>query len=130
MRPFSPPDVTDEILEQSDHYVSFAVGSCVTKPPRAGGLTRAQTQAMIISTQHLLPSAVPTPTVAPDAPPAVPTTGMNTPNVSEPQGDPVEEAAKAAPARESSQTLADRSLTSAAPNTNSSASCRRSGGHQ
>ncbi|KIP07419.1 hypothetical protein PHLGIDRAFT_127629 [Phlebiopsis gigantea 11061_1 CR5-6] len=65
-RPYSSPDVTDEIVEQiADH----------------------PTQAMIISTQHLLPPALPTPIVALDASLATPGSGLQTPSVSEPQPD-------------------------------------------
>lgn len=64
MRPFGSPDVSDEILEQTaDHY----------------------TQAMIISTQHLLPSALPTPTVLAESGPATQSTSVSTP--AEPAAD-------------------------------------------
>ena len=98
MRPFSPPEVTDEILEQSDHYVSSV--AILTGIHEASGIHgSSQTQAMIISTQHLLPSTLPTPTAALDAPPTVPTTGMSTPSASETQPERGDEAAKALAAR-------------------------------
>ncbi|GJE93211.1 actin-like ATPase domain-containing protein [Phanerochaete sordida] len=77
MRPFESPDVSDEILEQAaDHY----------------------TNAMIISTQHLLPSALPTPTVLQELPPAAQATGGNTPAVGEPQPEAAVDAASGAAA--------------------------------
>lgn len=51
-RPISSTDVTEEIIEnQTDHVVSH--GTCASSGVLYRGL---QTQAMIISTQHLLPS--------------------------------------------------------------------------
>ncbi|EKM50060.1 uncharacterized protein PHACADRAFT_264564 [Phanerochaete carnosa HHB-10118-sp] len=74
-RPYASLEVTDEILEQAaDHF----------------------TQAMIISTQHLLPSALPTPIVLQEVPPAMQTTGLNTPAASEPQAEATNDASSGA----------------------------------
>jgi actin-related protein 8 len=53
LRPISSTDVTDEIIEHpGDHVVSHL--TCVS--PELVLHRESQTQAMIISTQHLLPS--------------------------------------------------------------------------
>lgn len=56
LRPFSHPDVTDEVLDRVQDGVTSS----------------GATQAMMISTQHLLPSALPTPGVPQDTPSVVP----------------------------------------------------------
>lgn len=51
---------------------------------------------MIISTQHMLPPTLPNPLAPQDAPPVVPATGLQTPNVNEPQPEVAEDAPKGA----------------------------------
>ncbi|OBZ74041.1 putative actin-related protein 8 [Grifola frondosa] len=58
LRPLSHPDVTEEVVEQTSDHV---------------------TQAMVISTQHLLPSAVPPAIVPPEQPQSIPTSNLQTP---------------------------------------------------
>ncbi|THG98270.1 hypothetical protein EW026_g3894 [Hermanssonia centrifuga] len=80
-RPFSLPDVTDEIVEQTADHV---------------------TQAMMISTQHLLPSAIPIPTVVPELPPVaqIEAAGVGEPSTNgvAPEPVPMDPAADPAPA--------------------------------
>lgn len=62
MRPITHPDVTEDIVEQlSDHFVSRR--SLAAGFASLNVFAGNQTQAMVISTQHLLPAAIPHPMI-------------------------------------------------------------------
>lgn len=94
----------DRVRPEAGGHAALRIARRERRDPGAGGgslrefqaahdgasvidVTVAQTQAMIISTQHLLPSALPTPTVLQEVPPVAQATGANTPVASEPQPD-------------------------------------------